>query len=252
MGKSVAKRSARRPRAIALEAEATPPALVNPKDLHGVKKAPIAYVPSAAVIHESMAFREGARKYDAYNWRTNRVVLMIYLSAALRHLYAFMDGEDYDPESRVHNLGCARACLGIILDGLHVGNILDDRPKPCATQTRALLELITGGGLQPGWSPNDGARLLEAMVPTGTPAIWVGLRQCPREIDCLKHEKHKGACLTGRNPIPTRRLREAALREVARERRDQARRARERPCHRHSHCSKERGHRGACLHPGLK
>lgn len=112
----------------------------NPKDSHGSKKAPLGLVPAAAIVHESLAMRDGARKYGPYNWREKRVVQSIYLDAAERHIMAFRDGEDIDPESGVHNLGHARACLGIVLDAIEVGNIKDDRPKPFAL--RGLLNRV--------------------------------------------------------------------------------------------------------------
>jgi 8-oxo-dGTP pyrophosphatase MutT (NUDIX family) len=100
----------------------------NPKDAFGSMKAPTHLVPAAGIIHESLAMRDGARKYDPYNWRGRAVVASIYISAADRHIKAWFDGEDYDPESGAHNLGHARACLGIVLDATETGNLKDDRP----------------------------------------------------------------------------------------------------------------------------
>jgi len=105
----------------------------NPKQAYGVRKVPLAYVPSASMIHEALAFREGARKYGAYNWRINAVEAMTYMHAALRHIYSWIDGEDFDPDApggvRIHHLGNAKACLGIVLDSLETGNLIDDRPN---------------------------------------------------------------------------------------------------------------------------
>jgi len=41
----------------------------NPKDRIGIKKPPIHLVPPVAIIHEAMAFKDGADKYGPYNWR---------------------------------------------------------------------------------------------------------------------------------------------------------------------------------------
>jgi len=49
----------------------------NPKDLEGNKKPPISLVPPSVLIHLAEAFKEGARKYGAYNWRTKKVQAMI-------------------------------------------------------------------------------------------------------------------------------------------------------------------------------
>jgi hypothetical protein len=101
----------------------------NPKDLLGVKKPNLYAVPPAAILHESMAMNDGGQKYGFYNWREKAVKSSVYVSACMRHLDQFLDGEDYDPVSRCHHIGHARACLGILLDALETGNLVDDRPS---------------------------------------------------------------------------------------------------------------------------
>lgn len=100
----------------------------NPKDLEGNKKPPLSLVPGSALIHIAEAFKEGARKYGAYNWRTKKVQSMIYLDAALRHIYSVIDGEDVDPESGKHHLDGALASLSIYIDAMETGNLIDTRP----------------------------------------------------------------------------------------------------------------------------
>lgn len=100
----------------------------NPKDLEGNKKSPMSLVPGSAIIHLAEAFREGAKKYGAYNWRTKKVQAMIYLDAVLRHIYAVVDGEDIDPESGKHHLDGAIASIAIYLDAMETGNLIDNRP----------------------------------------------------------------------------------------------------------------------------
>jgi len=111
--------------------------LLNPKDRIGVAKVPLWLVPSSSVIHQAMAMADGARKYGPYNWREKKVVTSIYLSAALRHIYKYLDGARIDEESGAHELGHALACLGIILDAEETGNLSDDRPL--GSNTAALL-----------------------------------------------------------------------------------------------------------------
>jgi len=101
----------------------------NPKSVFGVKKPPLALVPSPALLHCAMAFKDGATKYGPYNWREKEVSVMVYLSAADRHLRQYLDGEDIDKVSRVHHLGHAMACCAIILDALECRTLIDDRPK---------------------------------------------------------------------------------------------------------------------------
>lgn len=107
--------------------------LQNPKDRIGVTKVPLWLVPSAGIVHEAIAMADGARKYGPYNWRVKKVLNSIYLSAALRHIHKYIDGVDYDAESGAHELGHARACLGIILDALESNTLQDDRPVKAPT-----------------------------------------------------------------------------------------------------------------------
>ncbi len=100
----------------------------NPKDLIGITKPQLWLVPSAGIIHEAMAMKNGADKYGAYNWREKKVRAVIYIDAALRHLQQDLDGEDMACDSNWHHLAHARACCGIILDALETGNLIDDRP----------------------------------------------------------------------------------------------------------------------------
>ena len=114
---------------------------VNPKDLQGRKKAPLHLIPPVALVHESMAMRDGAAKYGPYNWRENRVLASVYYSAAMRHLACYWDGEDSAADSRVHHLAHARACLGILLDAMSIGQLADDRPV-AGGSARLIQELI--------------------------------------------------------------------------------------------------------------
>lgn len=105
----------------------------NPKDLIGVKKVPLAYVPPASIIYQALAMRDGAKKYQPFNWRNNKVVAMIYISACLRHVYAWLDGEERATDSGVPHIGHALACLGILADAKETGNLIDDRPPAGAS-----------------------------------------------------------------------------------------------------------------------
>jgi hypothetical protein len=102
---------------------------VNPKDAIGVKKAPLDLVPPAAFIAMSDALADGAAKYGPANWRENDgVKATVYYAAALRHLFAWADGEDVAEDSGVHHLAHAAACLAILLDAQEIGQMIDDRP----------------------------------------------------------------------------------------------------------------------------
>jgi hypothetical protein len=93
------------------------------------EKPALAYIPKAALDAEGQAFAYGARKYEAFNYK-NGIDITRTLSAALRHISQFLDGEDVDVESGAHHLGCARANLAMALDSLaRYGSKYDDRFK---------------------------------------------------------------------------------------------------------------------------
>ena len=109
------------------------PDQTNPKDLLGVQKVRLSYVPPASTIYQALAMQDGARKYGPYNWRSKKVQAAIYIDAAKRHLDAWFDGEENADDSGYPHLGHALACIGIIVDALETGNLLDDRPLPGPT-----------------------------------------------------------------------------------------------------------------------
>lgn len=100
----------------------------NPKDLIGITKPQLHLVPPVSMIYEAVAMEDGAKKYGPYNWRKKKVQLSIYISAAQRHIQAYWDGEDNARDSKKPHLAHAKACLGIIIDALETGNLIDDRP----------------------------------------------------------------------------------------------------------------------------
>jgi len=100
----------------------------NPKDLAGSVKPPLSLVPMVAIVEESKVLRHGADKYGPYNWRSERIGVSAYVSATLRHLLSFADGETHDPESGLCHLAHARATLGILIDAMSLDAVIDDRP----------------------------------------------------------------------------------------------------------------------------
>lgn len=101
----------------------------NPKDLVGATKPPLHLVPPVANIQESLVLALGVVKYKGpANWRQYPVQASIYVSAALRHLAQWFDGQDLDAESGMSHLAHARACMGILLDAEASSKMIDDRP----------------------------------------------------------------------------------------------------------------------------
>lgn len=98
----------------------------NPKDLLGIRKAPLHLVPSALVIWVSQIFKGSAVKYGPFNWRKKKVKKSIYIDAIERHLIALKEGQDLDTESgHPHEAHIAANC-GIMLDAKAIGNLVDD------------------------------------------------------------------------------------------------------------------------------
>lgn len=100
----------------------------NPKDAAGDKKVPLALLSPIAKAHWAAAQFSGAEKYGRWNWRIAGVRASVYLSAAQRHLDAYMSGERHDPVDGTHHLGNAMACMAILLDAEAAGKVIDDRP----------------------------------------------------------------------------------------------------------------------------
>ena len=111
----------------------------NPKQAYGDKKLNLSLVPPVSIAYEAMAFMEGARKYGPYNWRDKAVEAMTYIAALQRHVGQWLDGEEIDQESGDPHLAHAKACLGILIDAMTTGNLIDNRPKPGA-MTKVLAE----------------------------------------------------------------------------------------------------------------
>ena len=100
----------------------------NPKDALGIKKAPLSTLPTGPAYEVALAMLEGARKYGRHNYRVMGVRASVYYDAAMRHLTTFWEGEDIDPDSGIHHLMKAAACLFVLRDSMFMENWVDDRP----------------------------------------------------------------------------------------------------------------------------
>lgn len=70
----------------------------------------------------------GATKYDAHNWRGGLKWSRI-LGAALRHIFAYLGGEDKDPETGLSHIAHAACCMMFLLEYEVTHKELDDRFK---------------------------------------------------------------------------------------------------------------------------
>lgn len=106
----------------------------NPKDAVGTKKAPMSTVPSAVVMELGVAMLEGARKYGRHNYRVAGVRASVYYDAADRHLKAWWEGQDIDPDSGLSHIAKAIATLAVLRDAMMNDMVTDDRPPAMKNQ----------------------------------------------------------------------------------------------------------------------
>lgn len=110
-------------------ASATKPS--NPKDAMSFKKVPLLSVlPLGVLARMSLGMLEGALKYSRHNYRLAGVRASVYVDATMRHISAFWEGQDLDPESKVglHHIDKAITSLVVLRDSILQGNWTDDRP----------------------------------------------------------------------------------------------------------------------------
>lgn len=95
---------------------------------HDQGKIPCELLPPASLLEIGKVLAFGRAKYAAWNWAKGLPYTRI-LGAILRHTYAYMMGEDKDPETGLsHMAHAACECLFI----LHYEKFkpeFDDRPK---------------------------------------------------------------------------------------------------------------------------
>jgi hypothetical protein len=86
---------------------------------------------------------EGMLKYGRSNFREKGIRISVYTDALLRHVFAYMAGEDIDPDSGLPHLAKILSTTAVLADATVLGNVTDDRE-------------YRGGGylaLTQAWSP---------------------------------------------------------------------------------------------------
>lgn len=97
---------------------------------HDAEKVRMDLLDPVAIEQLAAVLTFGAQKYAAHNWRKG--IDFSRLSAAtLRHVFAFMRGEDLDPESGLPHIAHAMCCCMFLL-GLAPRAEFDDRVKAAA------------------------------------------------------------------------------------------------------------------------
>ena len=83
-------------------------------------------LPFRAINEIGVVLTYGAEKYDEHNWRSGfhygRTV-----AAALRHLFAWVNGQDFDPESGKLHIAHAACNLLFLLEMILTNTGTDDR-----------------------------------------------------------------------------------------------------------------------------
>ena len=114
----------------------------NPKDIVGSNKLPLHLWPSTATALGCIGMLNGALKYGRSNFRAIGVRASIYVDACNRHLNAWFEGEECDPDDGVPHMAAALSCLAIIVDAAAAGKLTDDRMTPGGY--RANVDALTG------------------------------------------------------------------------------------------------------------
>lgn len=89
-------------------------------------KADFSLLTQAMLEPMTRALMYGERKYSRGNFREGFENVRL-TSAALRHIYAYLNREELDPESGVSHLGHAMAALAMLLDNIAEGVSTDVR-----------------------------------------------------------------------------------------------------------------------------
>ncbi len=113
----------------------------NPKDIVGVRKAPMSTVSAPVLAEIGVGMLEGASKYGRHNYRIVGVRSSVYYDATMRHLMSWWEGEDIDPESGMSHITKAITSLVVLRDAQIQGTVTDDRAPRSAEFYPALNKL---------------------------------------------------------------------------------------------------------------
>ncbi len=118
------------------EAAATKDPIKGPNQVTGLKydngKEPLSLLSRIWLTGVARVLEFGARKYASHNWRGG-IERSRLLSAALRHLLAYNEGQDLDPETGLNHLDHASCCLMFARELHETRPDLDDRYKQGST-----------------------------------------------------------------------------------------------------------------------
>lgn len=85
-------------------------------------------VPFEAIEQLAAVLTFGALKYEPESWQEVPDAINRYRAALLRHYSAYVQGEDYDPDSGLHHVAHMMACIAFITTlEKKAGNIPDTK-----------------------------------------------------------------------------------------------------------------------------
>jgi hypothetical protein len=107
------------------------PPKMNPKYIRAQKdgKVRMECLITSVLASEANVLAHGADKYGARNWRKDEILASTYEGAMMRHLFAWINGEDIDPDSGEPHLSHLRACAAVVMDADHHNKLIDDRDR---------------------------------------------------------------------------------------------------------------------------
>lgn len=100
----------------------------NEADKFDDDKIPVELLSTVALNEIAKVLAFGAKKYDSHNWRKGMSHSRL-LGASLRHIFAYLGGEDKDPESGLNHLAHAGCCIMFLLEYIKLDLGTDDRYK---------------------------------------------------------------------------------------------------------------------------
>ena len=92
------------------------------------QKIDLSLIPKVFLNAVAKAFMVGEKKYGRYNYCKGHEASQL-IAAAMRHLTAWNEGEENDPEDGQPHLGAAGACLAMALRQQELGTLKDNRFK---------------------------------------------------------------------------------------------------------------------------
>jgi hypothetical protein len=95
---------------------------------HDSSKPRLGLLPWTSLTEIAKVLTFGADKYEKYNWRKGFTYERV-MGATLRHLAAFSEGEDNDPETGLSHLAHAGCNVLFLLHFVITNTGTDDRPN---------------------------------------------------------------------------------------------------------------------------